>query len=87
MEIVVGNKADLVAVKQTNNEYKIPENIESYYLARRFCERNKMVLQNVSAKLNSCVTDCFVLMIKEILSKKRQLRTSRIDLESSFHIT
>jgi hypothetical protein len=36
-----------------------------------------MIHQNVSAKLNSQITDCFVLMITEILNKKRQLKVSR----------
>jgi len=34
--------------------------------------------QNVSAKLNSCITDCFVLMIKEILNQKRPIGASHI---------
>lgn len=45
-----------------------------------------MIHQNVSAKLNSCITDSFVLMIKEILNQKRPMVTSRIGDDEEHHI-
>ena len=41
----------------------------------------------MSAKQNSCVADCFVLIIKEILGLKRHIRTSRLGEEDDFFIS
>ncbi len=37
-----------------------------------------MIHQTASAKANNCVTDCFVLIIKEVLGQKRHIKTSRL---------
>ena len=55
-------------------------------MASKFSQRHKMIHQNISAKLNTHVTDAFVLMITEILHKKKQLRVSRLGEEESMHI-
>jgi hypothetical protein len=80
MSIIVGNKADLLP-PSINNKPKGLESNEAYYLARKFSERHRLLHQNVSAKLNSCVADCFILIIKEVLSLRRHIRTSRLGEE------
>lgn len=76
--MLVGNKADLVVVKDPKSqEYNIPPKLQAFSLAKKFSEKYKMIHQNVSAKYNTHITDCFVLIITEILNKKRQLKISR----------
>lgn len=80
--MLVGNKADLVVVKdKKTQEYKIPNTVEAFSLGQKFSEQHGMIHQNVSAKYNTHITDCFVLMITEILNKKRHLRISRFEEE------
>ena len=59
--MLVGNKADLIEQDTTDPTL---HNNETYYLATKFAQRHGLIHQNVSAKLNSCITDCFVLTIK-----------------------
>jgi GTPase SAR1 family protein len=77
VSILVGNKADLLP-PSINEKAKRLESNEAYYLATKFSERHRLIHQNVSAKLNSCVTDCFILIIKEVLGLRRHIRTSRL---------
>lgn len=79
VSIIVGNKADLLSPSTTQS--KGLEGNEAYYLAKKFSERRKLLHQSVSAKLNSCVADCFILLIKEALSLRRHIRTSRLSEE------
>ena len=83
----MGTKADLAVVYDSKlKEYKIADNNEAFYLASKFSERHKMLHQNVSSKLNTHITDIFVLMITEIPNKKRHMRISRFeDEEESFN--
>lgn len=50
-------------------------------MAKKFSERHRLLHQSVSAKLNSCVADSFILIIKEALSLRRHIRTSRLGEE------
>lgn len=80
MSIIVGNKADLLP-SSLSTQPKGLEGNEAYYLAKKFSERHRLLHQSVSAKLNSCVADCFILVIKEALSLRRHIRTSRLGEE------
>jgi GTPase SAR1 family protein len=80
VSVVVGNKADLIPASISERPRGLESN-EAFYLASKFGERHRLIHQNVSAKLNSCVADCFILIIKEILGLKRHIRTSRLGEE------
>jgi 50S ribosomal subunit-associated GTPase HflX len=80
VSIIVGNKADLIP-PSISAQPKGLESNEAFYLAKKFSERHRLLHQSVSAKLNSCVADCFILIIKEALSLRRHIRTSRLGEE------